>query len=118
METDFIIQALTISLVLNIWFNTNAVVEYLDYFHLGTHALLVFKYMESRRKGSLLGYPAFLLTESPDSLFVKIISCPICFATWANLSTLLMGCGFVDFIFSYSLSLVFFFTLTKLKNAH
>lgn len=117
METDFIIQALTISLALNIWFNTNAVVEYLDYFHLGTHTLLVFKYRESQRGGSLLSYPAFLLTESPDSLFVKIISCPICFATWGNLLTLLAGRGFADFIFSYSLSLVFFFILTKLKNA-
>ena len=49
MEIDALIRPIGLALVLNVWFNTKAFVEYLDYFGLFIHSFLIYKFKKQTR---------------------------------------------------------------------
>ena len=117
MEVDALIRPIGLALLLNVWFNTKAFVEYLDYFGLFIHSFLIYKFKNKQEEGSLLSYPAFLTSEFPDSFCLKILACPICLATWLNIIAFTIDLSFSNFVVSYYLTLVFYYFLQKLQNA-
>ena len=96
-----------ITLVLVVWFKTNAFVEYINLFKLGGY----FKVGEYTKLDTGLSYPDFL-KEFYNSFFTRLISCPICTATWLGIfSSALFG---VVFINSTIFALFFYLLISKL----
>ena len=107
---DFFQNAFIVLLVLNIWFNSNAVVEYFELFRLGGW-IDADKYREYVLKRGLVSFPTYLLIAHPKSFIIKVLSCPICTCTWINILLLLIDLNITKFIYCYSLSLFLFFLL-------
>ena len=74
-----------IVVLLYIWLDTDAFIEYAELFHLS-----FFKYKEFRQKqllnrlGTPLSYVDFISMEY-NSFFVRLITCPICLTVWLTL---------------------------------
>lgn len=78
---------LLISLILIIWFKTNAWLEYTELFNLN----FISKYKEYNKlliREPLLEYHIFLLRYY-NNFIIRLITCPICFSTWIGI---LFGC--------------------------
>ncbi len=77
-------QICFISLFLLIWFKTKAFVEYCSFFKPLKRLFKIDQFEEIQNNGGDLNYPEFLL-EYYNNFFTRLISCPICLATWAGL---------------------------------
>lgn len=79
----FIVAALTVSMALLIWFNTNAFCEYMclfrlsRWFHIRDYKL----FTGSCDAGSFLSYPKFLFEFYPN-FATRLLNCPICVSVW------------------------------------
>lgn len=73
-----------VTLILLVWFKTEAIVEYGELFHLGQFL----KTKEFKQKKSMseipLTYPMFL-QMSYDYFLIRLITCPICLSFWVSL---------------------------------
>jgi len=107
---DFFQNAILVVLILNIWFNTNAVVEYFVLLGIGSwiDAFGYEKYLMEKR---LISFPTYLLITHPKSFIIKILACPICTCTWANICLFLIDLDVTKFIYCYGASLFLFFIL-------
>ena len=65
-----------------IWFETDAFVEYCTTFNLGWIMFGLTKYKEKKEQMQMIDYHTFLLMEYPDSFFIKLITCPLCLMVW------------------------------------
>ena len=65
-----------------IWCETEAFVEYCTTFNLGWTMFGLVKYKETKKTMPMVDYHTFLLMECPDSFFIKLITCPICLMVW------------------------------------
>ena len=110
---EFFQNAFVVLLLLNIWFNTNAIVEYFVFFNLG-HWIDADGYKEYIIDKTFLSFPTYLIIKYPDSFVFKILACPICTCTWLNILFLLIDLNIIRFIYCYTLSLFLFFMLQSL----
>ncbi len=80
-----IFSIFVITLILIIWFKTDAFVVYCKSFGLGK----LFNISEWRdfknAKDISTTYHQFLLIKHPDGFVVKLITCPICLSVWLSL---------------------------------
>ena len=79
-EVVFLISLIT--LVMLIWFNSDAFVEYAKLVG-GARFFGVTEYEEQQEKSASLDYHGYLL-EYKDSFFVRLITCPLCFSVWLS----------------------------------
>ena len=100
-----ILTASGLSIVLLIWFQTNAFVEYARLF--GFKKFLK-NYEEDEQMG--ISFPDYLLMTR-NCFFFRLISCPICLCAWLSLSTLFVRCSVYTFSGIFYLSLFLYFSL-------
>ncbi len=100
-------------MLMNLWFNTNAFIEYCEIFCLGD----VFKSKEyfdfNVENESSLHYTHFLKINY-DCFFIRLITCPQCLCLWLNLSLTFFHKNILIFIYSYTLSLFLFYIFSLL----
>lgn len=65
-----------------IWFETEAFVEYLTFFNIGWLLFNLLGYKEKKESMPMVDYHMFLSMEYPNSFFIKLITCPICLIVW------------------------------------
>jgi len=119
---DIIVPSSFTSLILYIWLETNAFVEYvsaIDFmFSLVTKERneSILKYRESQKFSPSLSYLEFLLSEN-DNFFTRLLSCPVCLSVWVTLIVMLIGSySLVLFPASVVASLFMYFKLCKTIN--
>ena len=98
-----------------IWFETNAVYEYLNFFNIGGRYL--HGYNEYRKKDfGLLFFIPYLLVNH-NSFFTKLIGCSVCIGFWVNIIFNLLFFSVYNIPFSFILSLLIYYSLTLLKRS-
>ena len=65
-----------------IWFETEAFVEYLTFLNIGWLTFGLAGYKQKKEAMPMVDYHTYLLMKSPDSFFIKHITCPICLIVW------------------------------------
>jgi len=108
MITDYLEISVYNFLILVIWFNTNAFVEY-------CYILNVEKFTKAEEFTNFnidnnisLHYTGFLQLNY-DNFFTRLISCPICLCFWLNIFYLLKHQNLLTFASSFCLSLFLFY---------
>ncbi len=110
---SFLIASLTLAMVLTVWFQTNAFVEYMRLFRL-TRFFKLDEFLKV--EGGDEDYLSFL-TEYYDGFLIRLVTCPVCLSFWLGLLiSLVFG------IFSYSLAVTFvgllgYHILNRIRNA-
>jgi hypothetical protein len=113
MEIAFSVGFVTTFLVL--WFETNVVVEYVNFFHLGG-SIDVCEYDDYELDGKCKNYPEYLLVRYP-SFYTKLISCPYCIGFWSTvICCIFLGLPFVSWAMIYILSLLVYLSMCKLSR--
>ena len=119
---DIIISASFTTVILFIWFETNAFVEYasiLDYTcGLATKERneMLQKYIQEQKLAPSLSFPEFLLSEYPGFL-TKLLSCPICLSVWICWAVMLVGSiSMLLYPISLIVALFFYFKLIQIAN--
>ena len=79
-EVIFLISLIT--LVMLIWFNSDAFVEYAKLVG-GARFFGVTEYEEQQEKSASLDYHGYLL-DNKNSFFIRLITCPLCFSVWMS----------------------------------
>ena len=79
-ETIFLISLIT--LVMLVWFNSDAFVEYAKLVG-GAKFFGVTEFEKQREKTATLDYHGYLL-ENKNSFFIRLITCPLCFSVWIS----------------------------------
>lgn len=79
----FILAALTVAMMLLIWFKTDAFAEYMCLFRLDRFFALR-EYGQMKQVNPALFFPDFLL-EFKNTFLSRLFSCPICVSVWFGL---------------------------------
>ncbi len=113
--------AITTVVLMYIWFESDAFVEYLTTFNLGWILFDLGKYKEEKSKIPSLDYHTYLLMNYSDSFFIKLITCPICLICWVAPLIHLAYNGKEDFgfhvlFYEILFSWVLFFSLKVIVN--
>ena len=87
--------------IMYVWFETEAFVEYLAAFNLGWLTFGLASYKEKKEAMPMVDYHTFLLMEYPDSFFIKLITCPVCLIVWVA--------PLISFFYNESISLPIIF---------
>ena len=82
MLFDIIFLTTLITLVMLVWFNSNAFLEYAKLIG-GAKFFGISEYEEMLNTRVTLDYHGYLL-EYKDSFFVRLITCPLCFSVWLS----------------------------------
>jgi len=119
---DIIISSSFTALILYIWLETEAFVEYtsaIDFvFSLLTKERneIILKYRKSQELSPSLSYPEFLLSEN-NNFFTRLLSCPVCLSVWVTLAVMWVGSyNLILFPISLIVSLFMYFKLCKTAN--
>lgn len=119
---DIIISSSFTTLILYIWLETDAFIEYMaaiDFiFSLLTKERneMILKYRKSQELSPSLSYPEFLLSEN-NNFFTRLFSCPICLSVWVSLIVMSVGSySLALFPASLIVSLFVYFKLCKITN--
>lgn len=103
-----------ITLILLVWFKTEAFVEYSKLFHLGG----VFKIKEweifKNTMDASTSYHTYLRFKYPNWL-IKLITCPICVCMWWAIPSIFLY-GIRNYAFMVILSLFMYYGMVKLMN--
>jgi len=97
-----------------IWFDTNAIYEYLKYFNLG--GKFIHGYTDYRKKdfATLLFVPYLLVNY--NCFFTRLICCAICINFWINLIVNLYCFSIYNLPFTFIFSLLIYYILIILKT--
>lgn len=103
-----------ITLILLIWFKTEAFVEYSKQFHLDS----VFKIKEwevfKNTMDASTSYHTYLRFKYPNFL-IKLITCPICLCIWLTIPTIFLY-GIQSYALIVIVSLFIYYGIVKLMN--
>lgn len=102
------------SSLLFVWFETNAIYEYLNYFNLGGKFLYNYKEYQKKDFATLLFIPYLLVNY--NSFFTRLICCVICLSFWINLIVNLYYFSAYNFPFTFVFSLLFYYILILFKK--
>jgi len=72
-----------VALILLIWFNSNAFVEYAKFVG-GAKFFEITEYEEKQKEQASLDYHGYLLNYK-SSFFIKLITCPLCLSVWLSI---------------------------------
>ena len=119
---DIIISSSFTALILYIWFETEAFVEYTSAIDFVCSLLtkerneMILKYRKSQEFSPSLSYPEFLLSEN-NNFFTRLLSCPVCLSVWVTLTVMYVGSYSLSlFPISLIVSLFMYFKLCKTAN--
>lgn len=102
-----------ITLILLIWFKTDAFVVYTKLFRIDKF-FYVKEWEEFKNtKDCTVTYHQFLRMKSPYGFWTKLITCPICFSVWLSVVSFLF-IGIVGIPIVCVCSLFLYFLITKL----
>ena len=104
---DFFWVPFAVSLILFVWFNTNAFIEYCRL--LGFKKLFLIDKFENSPE---LDYPSFLINNKNCFLF-RLLVCPACLGAWINAGFFFLNYDFILAIVNYWVSLFAYFILNK-----
>jgi len=109
------IHSIFLILFINIvWFETEALVEYVKLFKLNWFK--VTKYLIAKESNFELTYHSYLL-QYHKNFFTKLITCPICLTTWLSIiSSLLFTKSIFDFSIIFVLSILGYNIYKKLST--
>jgi len=82
MIMDPFYPAITTVVLMYVWFETEAFVEYLTTFILGWSLFDLREYKDEKKKVPSLDYHTYLLSKYSHSFFIKLITCPVCLICW------------------------------------
>lgn len=97
-----------IFLILIVWFNTNAFIEYTYVFNL-QKLVKAQEYLDFNIDNQTSLHYTHFLRLNYDNFLIRLITCPICLGVWLNLFSLFFNKNFIVFIYSSSLSLFLFY---------
>lgn len=114
----FIAAALTAAMLLVIWFETNAFVEYTaalglsKFLHIGEYQA----FTGSCDASSFLSYPKFLFEFFP-SFLTRLLKCPICVSVWCGFAACLIFPPFLHCLAVSFVGLNCYLLFTKLVGS-
>lgn len=115
-----LLDSFTIALIMLIWFNTQAVVEYLRLMRFP----LIMSYLEdyvnqkASKKIEFANFIEYLNFRWPTNFFVKLISCPICLGTWLGIVMGIYEGFFLDGLAIAFLGIFFYYLSTLIIERH
>jgi len=99
------------SLILLIWFNTDAFVEYLQYIPFDIFKIKA--YLKAKKNDVTLEYKNYILFNHTN-FFVKLVCCPICLNVWLSIISGLILSNISVIPIICILSLVIYYLLVKM----
>jgi hypothetical protein len=105
-----------ITLLLIIWFDTDAFVEYCRLFHL-SKLFKIDLFDEAYKKNFELTYHHFI-KRYHDCFFVRLIMCPVCLSVWLSIIFCIIFSCFINIPIVCISSLVVYYLLKTLKDEH
>ncbi len=115
LEWDSIVfLSFACSSFLFIWFETNAVYEYLNYFNIGGRFLHGYNKYKNKGYSTLFFIPYLLVNH--NCFFTKLICCSICLGFWVNIIFNLLFFSVYNIPISFILSLLIYYTVTIFKK--
>lgn len=103
MAIESLSYSFVVCFILIIWFETNALVEYLKLWGFKKY----FK-IEGFESSALLSYPTYLIINYPN-FFTKLLNCPICVGFWLNIACMAFVPKFGLFFINFYLSLILYY---------
>lgn len=98
------------TLILLIWFKTDAFIVYSKLFRVNRFFHIKEWEEFKKTKDCSVEYHQYLRMIKPDSFWVKLVTCPICFCVWLCISTaILSGFGYACVVCVSSLLLYYLF---------
>ena len=103
-----------ITLFLLVWFKTDAFIIYSKLFKLNK-LFYINEWKEFKNtKDISVTYHQFLKIKNPDSFFIKLITCPICFAIWLSFPAIYFNIYTYPFV--CVMSLIIYYGTVKLME--
>ena len=114
--SDLILYSFLATMVLIIWFETDAFVEYLAALVGGERFFKLNDYKEMKQRTGV-SYPDFLAVKY-DNFFINLITCPICIGIWLNIFLSLAHKSLLYFVVGAycSIALYFIFKILMKKS--
>lgn len=81
---EYIIQSCLVSIILLVWFKTEAWYEYTKFLDLGFLSKSD-EYEKEKYNDFTITYIQFLRKNYHDNFLIRLITCPICFSLWVSL---------------------------------
>ena len=102
----YLLESSVIAMIMHIWFNTEAFIEYITLLNLEEY-FMVGEYKDATKDDPLTTYPEYLIANH-SNFFTRLISCPICLGTqlsiWLSIPIVILS--FKYMIMPYFLFLV------------
>lgn len=111
MILEKLLSSFAVCFVLLVWFETNAIVEYLRLWGFKKY----FK-IEEFGNSTLSSYPTYLIVTYPN-FFTKLLNCPICVGFWLNIGCSVFVPNFDLFFINFYLSLVLYYVFNLIKKS-
>ena len=117
---DLLYCSLTICTFVLLWFETQAFIEYTDLLrrflpNWFTEFFFLTDYQRAMQDGTKIDYLDFVAGNFSDTFRGRLITCPLCTATWVGIM-LIVAYGFKVTIPSIGLGLLFYFLIRTLMN--
>lgn len=103
MIVEKLLSSFAVSFILIVWFETNALVEYLKLWGFKKY----FK-IEEFENSMISSYPSYLIITYPN-FFTKLLNCPICVGFWLNIGCIVLVPKFGLFFINFYLSLLLYY---------
>jgi len=110
-----IVLTAIITIILIIFFNSDALVEYGRLIKHISKLLLIDKFDKAYANDFDLTY-VFYLRRYHNCFFIRLITCPICVSFWLSLVGCCFGDGLIDLPIIYILSLFAYYSFVKLHK--
>jgi len=103
-----------ISMVMIIWFKTDAFIEYTQLNRTLCKLLKIIEYKEYKQQQDItISYQQFLRMKH-DNFFVRLVTCPICLDVWLSTITCLLFSNIIFIPVMFILSLLIYLITTQL----
>ena len=99
------------ALILLVWFNTDAFIEYLKY--LPFDLFKIKSYFTAKQNDVTLTYHNYLLFNY-NNFFIRLITCPICLNVWLSIINCIIFTNILYIPIVCIISLFIYYLLTKL----
>jgi hypothetical protein len=91
MIFDVIFITAVIILIMLVWFNSDAFIEYAKLVG-GARFFEITEFENLQKEKATLDYHTYLL-EHKDCFFIRLITCPLCFSVWVSIGVTLSVTG-------------------------
>jgi hypothetical protein len=104
-------NAIWAAFLLTVWFETDALPEYLNL--LGLKKITLFEeYLQTKQSNIFLNYPIFLNIKV-DNFVTRLISCPFCFGFWIGF-IFCWGNSLTNIAGTYLITILIYFSIKRI----